>query len=43
MPSEPVLVAMKGVLTSGCPGKPCSRRNCGSKSKPNFSIAISSE
>ena len=43
MPSDPVLVAMNGVLTSGWPGRPLRRRNCGNRSKPSFSMAISSE
>ena len=43
MPSEPVLVAMNGVPTSGWPGSPFNWRSFGSRSKPSFSIAISSE
>ena len=43
MPSEPVLVATKGVPTSGCPGSPLRRRSCGNRSKPSFSMPISSE
>ena len=43
MPSEPVLAAMNGVLTSGWPGSPFNWRSFGSRSKPSFSIAISSE
>jgi hypothetical protein len=43
MPSEPVLVAMYGVLTSGWPGNPFNWRSFGSSEKSSFSSAISSE
>ena len=43
MPSEPVLVAMNGVATSGCPGSPPSRRRRCRRSKSSFPSAMSSE